>query len=205
MYNSGISVKQFVEQLEDEISVSANITKESYIQWINTVEQTVYSEIIRELRRISLTSDLSSPVSLNTAYHETDEESLIFDDIHKVYADDVELAPTTLVSGYRFNENAYWRENNNIGYRLDDGTTAGVLDIYYHVRPKLKSISSVDDDNDTIRLPPEWIELVAARCRGEAYKLGDADELAAKWLNDYNVALGNFKIWILGNTVTYGE
>lgn len=205
MYNSGISVKQFVEQLEDEISVSANITKESYIQWINTVEQTVYSEIIRELRRISLTSDLSSPVSLNTAYHETDEESLIFDDIHKVYADDVELAPTTLVSGYRFNENAYWRENNNIGYRLDDGTTAGVLDIYYHVRPKLKSISSVDDDNDTIRLPPEWIELVAARCRGEAYKLGDADELAAKWLNDYNVALGNFKIWILGNAVTYGE
>lgn len=205
MYNSGISVKKLVEQLKDEISVSANITDESYIQWINTVEQTIYSEIIRELRRISLTSNTNSPVQLNTFPVGLDEEMPVFDDIHKVYADGYELIPTTIVSGYRFNENAFWRENDNIGYRLDDGSTAGVLDIYYHVRPKLKSVASFANDNDTIRLPPEWIELVASRCRGEAYKLGDADELAGKWLNDYNVALGNFKLWVDGNTVTYGE
>lgn len=205
MYNSGISVKKLVEQLKDEISVSANITDESYIQWINTVEQTIYSEVIRELRRISLTSNTNSPVQLNTFPVSLDEETPVFDDIHKVYADGYELIPTTIVSGYRFNENAFWRENDNIGYRLDDGATAGVLDIYYHVRPKLKSVSSLADNSDTIRLPPEWIELVASRCRGEAYKLGDADEFAGKWLNDYNVALGNFKLWVDGNTVTYGE
>lgn len=205
MYDSGTSVKQLVEQLKEEISVSTVITDASYIRWINTVEQTVYSEIIRELRHSSLTDSLVSPISLADIVHPSNEAQPVFDDIHKVYADNIELMPTTIVSGYRFNENAYWRENNSIGYRLDDGSTAGVLDIFYHVRPQLKSTDSLSNDNDVINLPPEWIELVSSRCRGEAYKLADTDELAAKWLNDYNIALGNFKLWIGGNTITYGE
>lgn len=208
MYNSGISVKQLVEQLKSEISVSAVITDDSYVQWINTVEQTVYSEVIRELRLLTLTDTLTSPVKFESIPFlriADDESYIVYDDIHKVFANGVELAHTTIVSGYRFNENAYWRENNGIGYRLEDGSIADVLEVYYHVRPKLKTIGSLSDNVEQIRLPPEWIELVSARCRGEAYKLSDADELAAKWLNDYNIALGNFKLWVAGNTVTYGE
>ena len=53
-------------------------------------------------------------------------------------------------------------------------------------------------------LPPELIDLAKAKLRGEAYKLANEDGLAAKWLNDYNVLLETFKVWIQSKAPAFG-
>ena len=100
--------------------------------------------------------------------------------------------------------NAYYKVGKDIGYNVE-----GVSDmvIIYFARPEL---ITVDDDDDTIdedaivMLPYEFLDLVKARLRGEAYKLANEDDTAAKWLNDYNVLLENFKNWLTRRNPTLG-
>jgi hypothetical protein len=51
----------------------------------------------------------------------------------------------------------------------------------------------------------EWLDLLAARMRGEAYKVANEDGLAGKWMNDYNMQLESFKIWAAKRNERYGE
>ena len=53
-------------------------------------------------------------------------------------------------------------------------------------------------------LPVEFIDLVKAKLRGEAYKLANEDNHAAKWLNDYNTLLETFKAWIADKSANFG-
>ena len=77
--------------------------------------------------------------------------------------------------------------------------------IIYFVKPKLNAV----DENDNIEpgnvmLPIEFIDLVKAKLRGEAYKLSNEDSLAAKWLNDYNILLETFKAWLNSKQPNFG-
>ena len=59
-------------------------------------------------------------------------------------------------------------------------------------------------DTDNVMVPLEFIDLVKAKLRGEAYKLANEDVLSAKWLNDYNILLENFKMWISEKNSNFG-
>ena len=53
-------------------------------------------------------------------------------------------------------------------------------------------------------IPLEFIDLVKAKLRGEAYKLVNEDGIASKWLNDYNILLETFKLWITSKSSNFG-
>ena len=53
-------------------------------------------------------------------------------------------------------------------------------------------------------VPVEFIDLVKAKLRGEAYKLVNEGEIAAMWLNDYNILLETFKAWISEKAPNFG-
>ena len=59
-------------------------------------------------------------------------------------------------------------------------------------------------DNSNVMVPLEFIDLVKAKLRGEAYKLANEDDIAAKWLNDYNILLETFKAWISEKSSNFG-
>ena len=61
--------------------------------------------------------------------------------------------------------------------------------------------SSVQD----IPLPVEFIELAKCKLRGEGYKLMNDDGQAAKWLNEYNMLLENFKAYIYSHGSRFGR
>jgi hypothetical protein len=114
---------------------------------------------------------------------------------------------STVTSGVIF-PNTYYKDNNNIGYNTKP--TPKELTIVYIVRPALYSV--VENAGETliaagttnVMVPAEFIDLVKAKLRGEAYKLANEGELSAMLLNDYNILLETFKAWITEKSSNFG-
>ena len=64
MFDSGIKTADLITELEDEVDVSLPIPIISYINWLNAVEQTVYSEIVEEQKEFTSDIDESNKVVL---------------------------------------------------------------------------------------------------------------------------------------------
>ena len=207
LYDSAVTTADFILGLRDELDIASIIPDSAFIRWLNTVEQTVYTELIREMRSVHLTVgyvDGDTPsFSLSDIVPSVGEDPVIFDDILKVYVDGIELDRVSLISGTTF---------DNLGmYYVDGGRVmvktlvpSSEVTVIHVVRPAKKAVENGELPRETVKLPAEWLEIAASRLRGEAYKLANDDNLAAKWLNDYNLYLEQFKVWLTKNKV-YGE
>ncbi len=196
MFDSGKSVSDLITELKDEVDIALEIPDSSYIGWLNAIEQLCYSEIIKEQRELTV-SDAESPISLSGLSVSDAESPIRFEDIYAVYADGVQLMKTTLASGKIFPD-TFYKENDDLGFNSPYMTKE--LKIVYFARPKIKT----EDDKGNVMFPVEFVDMVKAKLRGEAYKLANEDALAGKWLNDYNVALENFKAWCESRASQFG-
>ena len=204
MFNSGITVKELIKSIKDEADIAPVVNEDNYIHWINALEQMLYSEIIKEQNEYTTTikKDFLELSEIGEDFQ------LRFEDIYAVYADvnghSIQLKKSTVATGDIL-PNCYFKYDNKINFSL--GFTENYPDgieirIIYIKRPKLKT--SATKETDIIMLPVEFIELMKSKVRGEAYKLANEDALAAKWLNDYNVLLENFKVWISNKSPSFG-
>ena len=205
MFDSGISAYELIEQIKNEADIAPDITDKSYIQWLNAVEQLLYSEVIQEQKTYNYSTDSPLIKTNNGTIIVCDlpasngEARVRFEDLHAVFVGNTQLIKTTLTSGQVF-PNSYYKVDNQLGIHLGD--KVDVIKVIYRVRPVPKTA-------DTYRalkvmVPEEFIDLVKAKIRGEAYKLANEDGLAAKWLNDYNVLLETFKAWLSGKLPEFG-
>lgn len=205
MFNSGISVNELVDELiNTEVDIALDIPKSTYVSWLNSLQQLIYSEIIKEQKKLTIaTSDSPIKFSEIAEAQETGESGMRFEDIHTVYTqNDIQLIKSTLTSGNIF-PNTYFKENNGIGFNTTDKSDE--LTIIYFVRPALVTVTEKDEINDAnVMIPVEFIDLAKSKLRGEAYKLANEDNLAAKWINDYNVLLETFKAWITSRASSLG-
>ena len=194
MFDSGISANELVDELINEVDIALDIPNATYISWLNSLQQLLYTEVIKEQKKITVDREKDSPIDLSSIYVGNDELRPRFEDIHAIYADGVQLIKSTVASGVIFPD-TFYKENNNIGLNTDKTK----IELVYIVKPAL-----VEKDTDTVKVPIEFIDLVKAKLRGEAYKLANEDSLAAKWLNDYNVLLEVFKAWIVEKSAKFG-
>ena len=199
MFDSGISAKSLVEELkETEVDIALEIPDKTYAEWLNSLQQLLYTEVIKEQKKVTITPAPVSPFSISLL----NAENARFEDIHAIYADGIQLIKSTVASGVIFPD-TFYKDNNNIGYNTKKAPTE--LTIVYIVKPALVTTTSHGNINDVnIMLPVEFIDLVKAKLRGEAYKLANEDNLAAKWLNDYNTLLETFKAWIADKSANFG-
>lgn len=199
MFNSGLTAYELIESIEKEADISEPIPRESYIQWLNAIEQVLYTELIKEQGRIELTAVSDTVVDVNTLMMPDGEDRLRFEDILAIYSDDTQLIKSTVASGVIF-PNTYYKICGNIGLNLEE--KPDVLRIIYTVRPALKT--KVNIGTEYVRVPVEFIDLIKAKLRGEAYKAVNEDALGAKWLSDYNVLLETFKTWLSEKQPAFG-
>ena len=199
MFNSGLTAYELIELIENEADISEPIPRESYIQWLNAIEQVLYTELIKEQGKIELKSVSGNVVDVNTLKMPEGEDKLRFEDIYAIYADDTQLIKSTVASGVIFPD-TYYKICGNIGLNL--AKEPKVLKIVYFVRPTLKTQHNIG--SEYVRVPVEFIDLVKAKLRGEAYKVANEDSLSAKWLSDYNVLLETFKMWLSEKQPAFG-
>lgn len=200
MYDSGITAASLIAIVKAEADISVVVTDASYYRWLNEVEQMLYTEIIKELK-VATISTPSSPVAMTEIAPAASESQAIVEDVIKIYADGNELSKASVISSVSLSGYArlWYKSGNTIGYSLPGSATADALTVIYYIRPKIKTGA------ENINLPVEFIELVACRLRGEAYKLANDDGMAAKWLNDYNGYVEQFKAWMKAKNIIYGE
>ena len=203
MFDSKISVKSLIEELKNtEVDIALEIPNSTYVTWLNSLQQLLYTEIIKEQRKMVLKAPFTNPIDILSLNVENNENAPKFEEIHAMYADDVQLIKSTVASGVIF-PNTFYKDNNNIGYNTSIVPTE--IAIVYIVKPALIQVTEDDTiDNSNVMIPVEFIDLVKSKLRGEAYKLANEDNIAAKWLNDYNVHLETFKAWINDKSPNFG-
>lgn len=195
MFNSGKSVSELITELRDEVDIALEIPTSTYLLWLNGIEQLCYSEIIKEQREAKVLNP-TTPISMDSITVSEEEAPIRFEDVYAVYADGVQLMKTTLASGTIFPD-TFYKHNDDLGINIPYQTRE--LKIIYIARPKVKTA-----EEGNVMMPIEFIDLVKAKMRGEAYKLVNEDAMAGKWLNDYNMMLENFKTWCSNRSSQFG-
>lgn len=199
MYNSGMTAAELISAVKSEADVSIPVPDSVLIRAINTVEQFLYTEFLQEYGSVKLSADTETVALVEIPVQE-DAAPLIYDDIVKVFADDIELERSGIIGATEFPEKDLYYTDYNGNLVLNLADYAEEITIIFRIRPKLKEVGSTD----VVAVPPEFLDLVAAKMRGEAYKIANEDGLAAKWLADYNAQLESFKVWAAARNQRYG-
>jgi len=202
MFDSGIKASALIDAIKNEADIAIPIPDGSYILWLNALEQLLYTEVIKEQGKIELTetADIVNSGIETTALEVPDGENAVrFEDIHAVYADETQLIKSTAASGVIFFD-TYYKIGKRLGFNLKN--RPGKVVIVYFVKPELKTEDNISTEN--VMLPVEFLDLAKAKLRAEAYKVANEDSLAAKWMNDYNVLLETFKVWLSDKRPSFG-
>ena len=199
MFDSGIKASALIEQIENEADIAIPIAKESFVSWLNALEQLLYTELIQEQGKIELDGINGSVVGIDTLNVPNGENAVRFEDIHTIYADQTQLIESTAASGVIFPD-TFYKIGVDIGLNLKKQPER--VTIIYFVKPELKTTNNISTKN--VMIPVEFIDLAKAKLRGEAYKVANEMELSAMWLNDYNVLLETFKAWLSGKQPEFG-
>lgn len=219
MYNSGITTVEFLESIISEVDISYPIGKTSWVTWLNAVEQLLYSEIIHDRRSINIYEYRNdTDYDLDDIAHNEKEASVEERDLVHVYIVKehngkyvIDEAQGSSYIGY--NNIAYdsisgmkqWCVYNHKLYIYSEPDSTYYVWLVYNARPVLKRADNDAFGDEEIYLPPEFLPMLAAKLRGEAYKLANEDGLAAKWLADYNAQLEDFKAWHASHAPSFGE
>lgn len=199
MFDSGITVEKLIDGLKSEVDIALEIPDQTYIDWLNSLQQLLYTEIIKEQKKTTLHGAILNPISLSLIMTESNENTPRFEDIHAIYADHIQLKKSTLTSGVIF-KNTFYKDHNDIGYCTEE--IPRWVKIIHIVKPAL--VTTENYSNMNVMIPIEFIDLAKSKLRGEAYKLANEDAIAAKWLNDYNILLETFRAWVTEKASNFG-
>lgn len=199
MYNSNVAISSLIEQIESEADVITQIEDEFYLKWVNIVQQTLYKELIEQYSHSEVETD--GDLYLDDIEVTSEQAPVEYDDIFKIYIDGEELTKASVTTAFTIpDKDIYYYDSANSVVRIRCKIPYDKINVVYRVRPKI-----AEETSEYIYLPYEWLEMLAAKIRGELYKIANDDVMAAKWLADYNTQLESFKVWIMKRNSRYGE
>lgn len=203
MFDSGISAKALIAELQSEVDVALPITNSTYATWLNSLQGLLYSAIIKEQNDLIITEPQEDVIQLASLDVSDNEAPIRFEDIYAVYADTTQLIKTSITSGFVFPD-CFYKKGDNLAVKMQK--TPNFIKLIYHIKPKLIKVNENDEIQDgNVMIPIEFIELVKSKLRGEAYSLENEYGPASNWLNNYNILLENFKQWLSDKAQQFGQ
>ncbi len=190
IFTSNLTAKAFLDGILDEMELFSPPSRTRFIEVLDETVTRLYSEIIRhrEVVPMAATGGEISYAAIALAAG------------HPVHSEDI-LAVADEATGHPLFGIARAAESclpaGTEGYVLhDDGLLFyprgqnGSYLITCLYRPT--QITADSEARVTVRIATEYLPLLRAKLRGEGYKLAGEDELAAKWLGEYNLLLADF-------------
>ena len=186
VYTSRVLIKDFLDELIADMGLYQQRDRAFYRERMNEALSFLYKAVIRwreEGEGVPQSGRLSCAAitsSVGTAMQGPDVLAVFRGSRQLRYLPPADLPAAAGMEGF------YTVTNDMI--LLSDGKNDR-LRVIYLVRPLRYHEES---ESTVIPLPDEFIPMLAARVRGEAYRLAGEDELAAKWLAVYNAGLADF-------------
>lgn len=185
------TAKALLDEVTGALGLFAPPTREFFRDTLNECLCRLYTDVIREAVSVSHTveggriplASLSSPSTV----------AVRGEDILSVYADGDcarYLLPCDFMIAGGLKTPYYTVDGEDILLNRES-CEARVL---FLLRPML--CTAENEEEYEIPLPPEFLPLLSARLCGEGYKAANEDELAAKWLGDYNGRLSDFAAYL---------
>lgn len=205
MYDSGITAKNFIDSVKEESDITIVIPDASWYRWLASVEQILYTEVFKEydvVKKDITDSSAEVTVSLADLPVASGCDSITFDDVIAVFMDYLELERSGETAALQYPEKPLYYTDYSGKLYARSPIYAEQMLIVYRKRPPIKTATSTTSH---VMVPVEWLDLVGAKLRGEAYKIANEDGLSAKWLNDYNTQLESLKVWAAKRNERYGR
>lgn len=210
MFDGGISAKELVNQLQQETDVAVPIPNSTFYEWLNEIHFLLYTELIREIHCLVCTELAEGEIDIE---HITisNESPVRVEDIYAIYADlseNAKIKPVQLTRMTSLNGSIFPYSYFKIGSKLkvhiplQTGQTVHQIRVAYYAKPVIITVDNAESVK--VAVPREFISLVKAKLRGEAYKLVNEGNIAANWLSDYNVLLDTFQKWVDSRRETIG-
>lgn len=208
LYDSGITAQSLIENLCTELDVPTEfsvIEKSELVQSLNTIEKILYKNIIREIfcTEVAVTSNIITLPVINSNIAST-YSTVSFSDIVRLQnkSDSKEFTKCSLDKFSLFS-NAYCVNADSIKINPSEGETISSVQVYMVVCPAEKVLTK-DGINGNVNVPYEFIPMIKAYIRGELYKVINEDDIAAKWIADFNSQLENFKQYVASASALIG-
>lgn len=208
MFDSGISAKNLIAELKNDIDVATEIPNSAYITFLNSLEQMLYADFIKEQAQMKIPNgtitEIPSEITLDTLPVADNEDKITFEDIYSVYVNhNLQLIKTSAANGQIFG-NSYYKNGGKLIYNVKNPLKE--IRIIYTVKPKPKTVNANDEIQEgNVNVPIEFIELVKAKIRYEAYMLVNEFGIAANWVNVYNSLLTAFGEWLSARAPQFGQ
>lgn len=202
MYHSGVTVADAIDMLSNEVDIVGDIPVSSYLRWVSSLEQLIYSDLVVDERSGSVSASPEFTLNLGYLTRGTDEKIPTFDEVRKVYRNGEELTRAGLSAVHQFGDDKaiYYKKANTVGVSVYGGGVGESFTVIWRAVPNVKT-----EESEEILVPYEWLDMVLAKMRGEAYKIANDDAQAAKWLGDYNAQMESFRLWAAERGKRYGE
>lgn len=202
MFDSQISAKDLISDLKDEIDIALEIPDNTYVTYLNELEQMLYSNYVREQNELIINSPVANPVVLSSQEIPENEDKINFEDIFSVYINNnFQLIKVKPANGIIF-PNTYWKSGVDLKYNCINPIRK--MRIIYYVKPKRKEIDENGEITGNIMVPLEFIDLVKAKLRSDIYLLVNEDAPAANWNAIYNALLVQFNDWVAAKEAQFG-
>jgi len=207
MYDSGVTAQNFLLLLDNEIDVPSEFSTVSFsalAESLNKIEQILYRNIIKEIIKVTVSATENKVTHTQIQNELSDDYAMfLFDDIVLVKADNIQLTKCAL-DKFNVLRNVYCTNGDVLEFKKAYSTDViNDVDIYLKVCPALKEVSN-EIVTGNVMVPYEFLSMVAAFIRGEQYKLINEDNIAAKWIADFNAQLESFKSFIVQNSAKIG-
>ena len=117
MFDSGISAKALIAELQNEVDVALPITNSTYATWLNSLQWLLYSAIIKEQNDLIITEPQEDVIQLANLDVSDNEAPIRFEDIYAVYADTTQLIKTSITSGFVFPD-CFYKKGDNLAVKM---------------------------------------------------------------------------------------
>ena len=190
IFSSLFTVKSMIDDVMEKLGLYTPPTRADFYKFYNECLTRLYTEVICHRSMVEMTvasgfvtyNDLMVKASQSVSGEDICDVAVKspFNPILRATAWTQKLLPA--------NTACYVCEKDRIN--LYPSSARQTYLIFYTYRPS--TVTAGNESTLQIALPPEYHNLLRAKLRGEAYKQANEDELAAKWLGEYNLLLEDF-------------
>ena len=189
IFSSTVTAKALIDEAISELGLFKEPARATLYRLFNECLTRLYTEVIchRECLEMTCTSGTLTYSDLKTKLGQSISAEDICDIAVKSPFNPILRATAWTQKLLPSNTACYVCDKNRITFYPSTRQTYLIFYVY-HPLP----VTADTESTATVALPEEYHSLLRAKLRGEAYKLANEDELAAKWLGEYNLLLEDF-------------